>query len=185
MGVPPLVDGPKPGIVGDAAWASRMMLPWVRSERECNVALLPVLKHRQGVWYTWTIDNLERIAQAEAHIAAGDGRDGVFRNCVIKGIGGFRQVAKRSGLIMVLYETDSDYERFLFSGRGASHYDAARELPDGTFQTAWIGVGPLLNSTQPSLLRGVNTSEPDEASSSGQLVSSRPRRSNKEDRRRA
>ncbi len=42
---------------------------------------------------------------------------------------------------MVLYESGSWYEKFLLSGLGASHYDAARELPDGSFQPAWIGYG--------------------------------------------
>lgn len=111
MGVHPSVDGTKPDFVSDAAWASRMMLPWVRSEAECNIALLSVLKPRQGLWYyTWTIDNLDRIAQSETGITASVGRNGVFRNCLIKGIGGFRQVGKPTMLLLTqpVYRTDSN-----------------------------------------------------------------------------
>lgn len=48
---------------------------------------------------------------------------------------------------MVLYETGSRYERFLLSGYGASHYDAARELPTGDFQLVWVGRGNDVEDT--------------------------------------
>ncbi len=92
MGVPPVVEGPKPAVVSQAAWASRMSLPWVRSEGECNIALLSVLENRSGAWYSWVIDNLERIAQTESPLTLGVGTDGIFYRCLSKGVGGFRQV---------------------------------------------------------------------------------------------
>lgn len=92
MGVPPVVEGPKPNAVSEAAWASRMTLPWVKSEGECNIALLSVLEYGSGGWYTSTIDNLERIAQTESPHTRGVGSDGIFKNCLSKGVGGFRQV---------------------------------------------------------------------------------------------
>lgn len=42
-------------------------------------------------------------------------------------------------MIIVVYQTGSAYEKFLLSGFGAAHYDAAREFPDGTFQPYWLG----------------------------------------------
>lgn len=80
---------------------------------------------------------------------------------------------------MVIYGTDSPYEKFLLSGRGASHYDAARELADGTFQPAWIGHArdSLLNSTHYSPLPEVNLTEPPGDSATGRITSSRARRS--------
>ncbi len=87
-------------------------------------------------------------------------------------------------MIMVLYEKGSLYEKFLFSGRGASHYDAAIERSDGTFQLVWITevMNASPNITQPvSLVRGVSAGRSDRASTSGQLVSSRLRRPIKQD----
>ncbi|KAL9020789.1 MAG: hypothetical protein Q9185_001973 [Variospora sp. 1 TL-2023] len=65
---------------------------------------------------------------------------GIFGDCVVdQGIGGYRQTLPGQGMIMVLFGNDSPYEKYLFSGSGASHYDAAKQLPGGKFAPAWNG----------------------------------------------
>ncbi|KAI4195399.1 MAG: hypothetical protein LQ350_007212, partial [Teloschistes chrysophthalmus] len=46
-------------------------------------------------------------------------------------------VAGIPGLITVIYADGSSFEQFLLSGAGSTHYDAAVENPDGTFNTFW------------------------------------------------
>lgn len=56
---------------------------------------------------------------------------------------------------MVIYQSGSLYEHFLLSGRGAEHYDAAKELEDGIYMTMWFDPSideRLLNSTSGLLL---------------------------------
>lgn len=63
---------------------------------------------------------------------------------------------------MVLFESGSPYERFLLSGQGAGHYDAAREWLDGTLQITWVtGAGVEASNGTQSLLQqgGVNLNE--------------------------
>lgn len=47
-------------------------------------------------------------------------------------------IAGSPGLITVMYADGSVFERFLLSGAGSAHYDAAVENPDGTFATFWL-----------------------------------------------
>ena len=58
---------------------------------------------------------------------------------------------------MVMYASDSPYEKFLLSGYGASHYYAAKELPHGIFLPTWMGVTrdePTSNLTNHLVLAG-------------------------------
>lgn len=83
---------------------------------------------------------------------------------------------------MVLYESGSRYEKFLLSGLGASHYDAARELPDGDFQLIWIGHGtdvedaPFEMRHHLTPLQATNLTSPEGASSTGPSISTGFRR---------
>lgn len=84
MGVSPTSDNPKPIGVSDAAWAFRISLPRVRSEGDCNVALLAVLKLDHS--YSARVDNFADIVGTES-------RGGILSNCFRgHGFGGFRQV---------------------------------------------------------------------------------------------
>ncbi|KAL8638861.1 MAG: hypothetical protein Q9228_004033 [Teloschistes exilis] len=82
-------------------------------------------------------------------------------------------------IVMVLYASDSPYERFLLGGRGAGHYDAAREWLDGSLDISWTGGASAVasNLTHVSLQQeGSNMTD----SPSGQHVSSRAKRSRRE-----
>ncbi|KAL8971037.1 MAG: hypothetical protein Q9197_003485 [Variospora fuerteventurae] len=134
---------------------------------------------------------------------------GIFGDCVVdQGIGGFRQTRTLSshlpaskrirsgandhrrptvpgeGMIMVLFGNDSPYEKYLLSGSGASHYDAAKQLPGGKFAPAWYGRSrhPESISLRPG--RGNLTQLSDSVFNpaqrpSQQLTSSRVRRSSR------
>ncbi|KAI4116568.1 MAG: hypothetical protein LQ338_007688 [Usnochroma carphineum] len=91
MGVPPIVEQPKPMDVTAAAWALRVTLPRVEYGGNCNIALLPVL--RLDGTYTSVVDSYLRIAQTELSPPGVLDLDALVRRCsLIRGIGGFRQV---------------------------------------------------------------------------------------------
>lgn len=93
MGVPPIVEQPKPMDVTAAAWALRVTLPRVEYGGNCNIALLPVL--RLDGTYTSVVDSYLRIAQTELSPPGVLDLDALVRRCsLIRGIGGFRQVRK-------------------------------------------------------------------------------------------
>ncbi|KAL8948700.1 MAG: hypothetical protein Q9183_007662, partial [Haloplaca sp. 2 TL-2023] len=58
-------------------------------------------------------------------------------------------------LVMVIYESGSLYEQFLFSGLGSGHYDAARENSDGSLRPYWYTAASQNISTGFRLLPGV------------------------------
>lgn len=190
MTVPPQVDTRFPGVT-DTAYAQRFTLPWVRTDHECSVALLSVLTPVSYWRYSWIVRSLRNIVNTELTSDVNIAPFSVLRQClVMANTGGYRQIRKLAsfsfpewsghwdllgtiagspGLLMVLFEKNSLYEHFLLSGYGASHYDAARELPDGRFQVVWAGaaMNALLNSTQPlPLLRPKNLTQPDGGTSS-------------------
>lgn len=76
-----------------------------------------------------------------------------------------------NNVVMVLYESGSPYEKFLLSGHGASHYDAARAWLDGSLEITWTGGASAVasNLTHLSLQQGgLNVTDPP----SGQHASS-------------
>lgn len=80
---------------------------------------------------------------------------------------------------MIIYGSDSVYEKFLLSGHGASHYDAARELPGRVYLPFWVDTGFLsrLNLTSRlSLAQSVNITGGGSGSPSGSLAPLKVRR---------
>ncbi|KAL8722505.1 MAG: hypothetical protein Q9225_001021 [Loekoesia sp. 1 TL-2023] len=187
MGVPSV--GIKPAGVTDPAWGLRITLPWVRDQGGCNIALLSIMEPNNA--FTWAVDSFLDIAASELGRRRGLTEDGIIENCLTRrGIGGFRKLRKSvllngeeklmhtddiaavaknpSGsrdVVMVLFQKGSAYEQILLSGLGARHYDAARELPDGTIVSYWFGdpIDRYSSSTShgPSL-SGANFTESDE-----------------------
>lgn len=93
MGVPLVIDKPRPAGVSRAAWELRFTLPWVRGRADCNIALLSVFKPDDGS-FTWRVDNLQSIARTETSTSGIAGLGGILHRCItLKGMGGFRQVS--------------------------------------------------------------------------------------------
>ncbi|KAL8658215.1 MAG: hypothetical protein Q9202_007612, partial [Teloschistes flavicans] len=127
----------RPSVVADPEWQNRRMLPSVHTNGNCNIALLSIL--RLSGQYTWAVSSFAHVSGTELLPSATRGRSTVFHECVVKyGFGGFRQVPGSPALIAVLYADGSFFERFLLSGLGSRHYDAARENADGTITVFWL-----------------------------------------------
>ncbi|KAL9576658.1 MAG: hypothetical protein Q9212_006919 [Teloschistes hypoglaucus] len=125
----------RPSGLSDKEWRDRRTLPSVHTVGNCNIAILSILRlNRQ---YTSAVASFAEISQKELLPSLAGSRT-VFHDCTVKfGIGGFRQVPGVPGLITVIYADGSTFERFLLSGAGSAHYDAAVENADGTFNTFW------------------------------------------------
>ncbi|KAL9576691.1 MAG: hypothetical protein Q9203_007692 [Teloschistes exilis] len=122
----------RPSEISDQEWQDRRTLPSVHTVGNCNIAILSILRlDRQ---YTYAVASFAQVSQKELLPSLGGGKT-VFHDCIVKyGYGGYRQVR----LITVMYADGSVFERFLLSGAGSAHYDAAVENPDGTFTTFWL-----------------------------------------------
>lgn len=91
MGVPLIIDKPRPASVSPAAWVYRITLPWVRDWADCNIALLSVSKPDGS--FTSTVDNLHSICRTETMFSSDAGLSSIFHKCVtLHGVGGYRQV---------------------------------------------------------------------------------------------
>ncbi|KAL8762537.1 MAG: hypothetical protein Q9194_007530 [Teloschistes cf. exilis] len=126
----------RPSEISDQEWQDRRTLPSVHTVGNCNIAILSILRlDRQ---YTYAVASFAQVSQKELLPSLGGGKT-VFHDCIVKyGYGGYRQVPGSPGLITVMYADGSVFERFLLSGAGSAHYDAAVENPDGTFTTFWL-----------------------------------------------
>ncbi|KAL8709757.1 MAG: hypothetical protein Q9220_005543 [cf. Caloplaca sp. 1 TL-2023] len=167
MAAPSMINFHPPG-VSNEAWANRVTLPHVRYYDDCAIAFLAIAKGDPFTGYTWVAGSTTPMILHEVN------DDGLLTRCVLKNkMGGFRETPDLPGMVLVVFGKASAYENFLFSGRGASHYDAARQLPGGPLIPAWIGdIGQSTTNLTDALSLPAtdNATSPGESATPGQQV---------------